>query len=394
MAARVEIGLERLLSDPVLRQRLKGKRVGLIAHPASVLPDLTPSAQVLLAAGVNLTALFAPEHGYTGTVADGEAVTFTTDQVTGLPVFSLYGSGFAPSPEGLALVDLLVYDMQDIGCRFYTYISTLVYVLQAAAELGMEVLVCDRPNPIGGLAVEGPGVEPAYRSFIGIADIPIRHGMTAGELASFFNDRLPKPAPLTVIPMRGWQRGIYFDDCGLPWVATSPAMPSVQTALVYLGTCFFEGINLSDGRGTAQPFELTGAPWLDAPALAATLNKLQLSGVRFRAAWFTPGGGKHKGLVCAGVQTHVTERATFRPVLSGLSVLQACLRQDPERAAFLPESWEGLLPHFDLLAGGSGIREALLTDVAVAEIAQNWRAFEDKFKIDSEHYYLYEGGTA
>lgn len=392
-SARVHTGLERLLSEKGWLSRLAGKRVGLVAHPASILPDLSHAARALLEAGVNLTALFGPEHGYSGAAPDAQAVGFTHDRLTGLPVFSLYGHGFAPPAEGLAMSDLLIYDMQDIGCRFYTYISTLFYVLQSAGQTGLPVWVCDRPNPIGGLAVEGPGVEDAYRSFIGIADIPIRHGMTAGELALLFNDRLPKPAELEIISMSGWQRRMTFAETGLPWVAPSPGMPSLQTALVYPGTCFFEGVNLSDGRGTAQPFELAGAPWLDAHALAASLNALDLPGVRYRAAWFTPASGKFKGQLCAGVQTHVTDHAAFRSVFSGLSMLQACMRQQPERATFLPDSWEGRYPHFDLLAGSPALRAALQAHVPVTEITQGWRAFESDFSAQRLAYLLYHANS-
>ncbi|MGQ9768886.1 MAG: exo-beta-N-acetylmuramidase NamZ family protein, partial [Anaerolineae bacterium] len=282
---KVRTGLE-VLCDR--RDPLAGGRSGLITHPAAVLPDLTSSVDALLEAGVRLTALFGMEHGFASSAADGVAVGHGRDARTGLPVFSLYGATREPTAEMLAGVDVLLFDVQDVGVRFYTFISTLYYILRSARQHGVSVIVLDRPNPLNGLAIEGPSVAPGYGSFVGIAPIPIRHGMTIGELARYLNAEHHLGAELTVVEMQGWRRAMWFDETGLPWVPTSPAMPHLSTAIVYPGTCFIEGTNLSEGRGTALPFEVVGAPWLDGHALAHALNQLALPGVRFRPTQFEP----------------------------------------------------------------------------------------------------------
>lgn len=380
-------GISVLLEDsPHL---LQGRRVGLVSHPAAILPDLTHSLDALLTHGIHVSALFGPEHGFSGAAPDAEAVPHGVDPHSGLPVFSLYGASFDPPPEALSLVDILLFDMQDIGCRFYTFISTLHHLLHAVGTTGIPLIVCDRPNPLGGLAVEGPGVEAGYRSFIGIADIPIRHGLTIGELARLFNDHGGFNADLTVIPMRGWERGMWFDGTRLPWAPTSPGMPTTATAAVYPGTCLVEGTSLSEGRGTTLPFELVSAPWLDGFALAAELNARNLPGVGFRAASFTPVSSKFAGQACGGVQVHVWQHETFQPVLTGVSLLSACLRQQPEHVTFLPDSWEGTHPHFDLLAGSSALRLSLLAGVPADEIAAGWHSYETAFRALREPYLFY-----
>jgi len=366
---------------------LRGRRIGLVSHPAAVLPDLTHTLDALMTNSIHVTALFGPEHGFSGAAPDAEAVPDGIDPHYHLPVFSLYGAGFDPPPEALDLVDVLLFDMQDIGCRFYTFISTLHHLLRTASTAGIPLIACDRPNPLGGLAVEGPGIEPGYRSFIGTADIPVRHGLTIGELAQLFNAGIG--ADLTVIPMRGWQRGMVFADTRLPWVPTSPGMPTTATAMVYPGTCLLEGTSISEGRGTTLPFELVGAPWLDGYALASELNSMNLPGLRFRPAAFTPISSKFAGTTCGGVQVHVLDPGSFQPLLAGISLLSACLRQQPEHVTFLPDSWEGTHPHFDLLAGSSDLRRDLLAVTAPEEIAAGWKPYEDAFRTLREPYLLY-----
>lgn len=383
---KVRTGLE-VLCDR--RDPLAGGRGGLITHPAAVLPDLTSSVDALLEAGVRLTALFGMEHGFAGSAADGAAVGHGRDARTGLPVFSLYGATREPTAEMLAGVDVLLFDVQDVGVRFYTFISTLYYILRTACQHGVPVIVLDRPNPLNGLTVEGPSVAPGYGSFVGIAPMPIRHGMTVGELARYLNAEHHLGAELTVIEMQGWRRAIWFDETGLPWVPTSPAMPHLSTATVYPGTCFIEGTNLSEGRGTALPFEVVGAPWLDDRALARALNRLALPGVRFRPTQFEPSASKHAGQMCQGVQIHVTDRAAFRPVEAGLHVVAACRAQAPERFTFLSTSWEGRPPHFDLLAGNATIREGLAAGVPVAELTAGWPAIAAEFEERRQPHLLY-----
>lgn len=399
----VETGLVRLVSHD--GARLGGQRIGLVTHPAAVLPDLTSSLDALLAAGLRVTALFGPEHGFSGAVADGEAVANAHHPRTGLPVFSLYGTIREPTADMLADVDVLVYDAQDVGARFYTYISTLYLVLAAAGRHGRAVMVLDRPNPINGLAIEGSLVAPGLESFIGIAPIPVRHGMTTGELARFFNTEYNLGADLTVVGMAGWRRSMWLDDTGLPWVSPSPGMPQLATAIVYPGMCFIEGTALSEGRGTTLPFEVAGAPWLDGDALARTLNRLALPGVRFRPTQFVPSGGihaggihaggKHAGIRCEGVQVHVTDRRVFRPVETGLHVVAACRTPAPDRVQFLDSSWEGqtphaLRPHFDLLTGDAAIREGLAAGTPVDDLISGWAAVAAAFEQARRPYLLYE----
>jgi uncharacterized protein YbbC (DUF1343 family) len=384
----VETGLARLVSQG--GARLGGQRVGLVTHPAAVLPDLTSSLDALLAIGLRVTALFGPEHGFNGSVADGEAVPNARHPRTGLPVFSLYGAIREPTADMLAHVDVLVYDVQDVGARFYTFVSTLYLVLAAAGQHGRALIVLDRPNPINGLAIEGPLVAPGLESFIGIAPIPIRHGMTTGELAQYFNTEYSLGADLTVIAMRGWQRRMWLDVTGLPWVSPSPGMPQLATATVYPGMCFIEGTVLSEGRGTALPFEVVGAPWLDGYALAQALKRLALPGVHFRPTHFVPSASKHAGIACQGVQVHVIDRQVFRPVETGLQVVAACRDAVPDRFEFLASSWEGGPPHFDLLTGDAAIRTGLAAGTPVTDLLSGWPLVAAAFEQARRPYLLYE----
>jgi len=383
----VETGLARLVAEG--GALLAGRRAGLVTHPAAVLPDLSSSLDALLEAGVRLTALFGPEHGFDGSVADGEAVGDAHDHRTGLPVFSLYGANREPTAGMLAGVDVLVFDVQDVGVRFYTFISTLYHVLAAAGRYGRSVIVLDRPNPIGGVTVEGPLLAPGLESFVGIAPIPIRHGMTVAELARYFNTEYRLGADLEVVGMAGWRRATWFDATGLPWVPLSPGMPHLATATVYPGMCFIEGTNLSEGRGTTTPFEVVGAPWLDGHALAQALNRLALPGVRFRPTYFVPSASKHAGVTCGGIQVHVTDRLAFRPVETGLHVVAACRGQAPDRFEFLASSWEGLPPHFDLLTGDAALREGLLAGASVAGLVAGWSTVAAAFLEARQPYLCY-----
>lgn len=383
----VRTGLEILLTSRL--ELLQRRRVGLVTHPAAVLPDLTHAADALLGAGIEVAAFFGPEHGFEAAAADGAAVADTTDRRTGLPVFSLYGELKEPTPAMLEGVDVLVFDMQDVGVRYYTYISTLYYVLRGAARAGKAVIVLDRPNPINGVRVTGPSIEAGYESFVGIGRMPICHGLTTGELAQYFNTEFDIQADLTVIPMEGWRRSMWYDETGLPWVPLSPGMPHLSTATVYPGTCFLEGTNLSEGRGTALPFEVLGAPWLDGHRLAQTLNALDLAGVRFRPVSFIPSSSKHAERACKGVQMHVTERERFEPIHSGLQAIAACMEQAPDEFKFLESSWEGGKPHFDLLAGSSRLREALAAGLAASEWMKGWDKDAAQFEATRQKYQLY-----
>ncbi len=387
MGQRVQTGLSILLQERT--DMLAGKRVGLVSQTAAVLPDLTGIVQAVLGAGVRLAALFGAEHGFASAAGDAEAVGSTVDSRTGLPVFSLYGEHLEPTPEMLSDLDALVVDFQDVGVRFYTYISTLYYVLHGAGKVGLPVVVLDRPNPVTGTRVEGPLLQPGFESVIGISPLPVRHGLTFGEVARFMNDVHSLNARLEVVTMRGWERPQWFDQTGLPWILPSPGMPHLSTAVIYPGTCFLEGTNLSEGRGTSLPFEVAGAPWLDGFALAAQLNRLDLPGVRFRAHTFLPTFSKHMGEVCEGVQVHVYDRESFQALRTGLHVIAACRNQRPEAFGFLPTSVEGSLPHFDLLAGSSAAREHLAAGRAVDDLVDAWAADEAAFKQQREAYLIY-----
>jgi uncharacterized protein YbbC (DUF1343 family) len=383
----VQTGLEILLAERL--NRLDGKRVGLITNPTGVTRGLCSNVEALRAKGVHLVALFGPEHGFSASAADGAAVASGRDTRTGLPVYSLYGDIRKPTPEMLMGLDTLVFDLQDAGVRFYTFTTTLALALEACAENRLPLIVLDRPNPINGVVAEGPVLEPALQSFIGRGPLPIRYGLTIGELAQFYNRELNIDAELQVIAMRGWPREMWYDETGLTWVSPSPGIPHFSTTVTYPGMCFIEGTNLSEGRGTGLPFEIVGAPWLDGYALAESLNALKLAGVIFRPIAFTPCSSKHAGAECYGVQLHITDRAGFCPVTVGLHVIAACRGLAPGWIEFLPTSWEGKPPHFDLLAGDTRVREGLLADRTVEALTRAWADDLARFAEARKRYWLY-----
>lgn len=362
-------GLACLIDEPPAA--LRDRRLGLVSHPAAILADCTHALAALRASGLSITTVFGPEHGWAGATADGVSVTHGRDTRSGLRVYSLYGADREPTAEMLTEVDALVFDMQDVGARFYTFISTLYYVLRGAARAGKPVWVLDRPNPINGLAVEGPLVVSGHESFVGIAPIPIRHGLTMGELARFFNAHFDLGAELTVVAMQGWRRSHWFDETGLPWVFTSPNLPQLSTAVVYPGLCLLEGTNLSIGRGTALPFELCGAPWIDGEVLASELNALGLPGARFRPVRFAPTADRFAGQECEGVQVHVLDRLALRPVRLGLNMIATLRSLYPERV-----EWNA---HFDRLMGGPPVREALDAGRSARDVSDAWSGAEAAF---------------
>ena len=336
--------------------RLAGRRVALLTHAAATTPALERSVDALRVV-CDLRLLLGPEHGLDGVAPAGEHIGAGVDRASGLPVLSLYGERQAPAPADLAGIDLLVCDLCDVGVRYYTYAATLLHSIAAAAHASVPVLVCDRPNPLGGAVVEGPTLRAGYESLVGAAPTPIRHGLTLGELARMVNARAAAPAALDVLPAEGWRRAQHHPSTGLPWAPPSPNMPNYETALLYAGTCLIEGTNVSEGRGTALPFQQIGAPRLDGPALAAQLNALALPGVRARATAFAPFTSKHAARRCEGVQLHITDRAALRPVTLGVHLLAALHRGYPE-FAWLPPT-HGPRHFIDLLWGGDGLRRAL-----------------------------------
>jgi len=363
---------------------LRGRRVGLVSNASGVTQELTPSATALQQTRkVQLKALFGPEHGYYGAVPDGSSISTTSDRSTGLPVYSLYGQDLRPTAAMLDGLDLLLFDLQSVGVRFYTYTTTLLYVLQAAAAHDISVIVCDRPNPIDGVSVEGPLVEPMFESFIGCGPLPIRHGLTMGELARLYVEGWGINADLSVIPCAGWRRDMWFDDTGLLWVPPSPAMPKPDTTVLYPGTCLIEGTNLSEGRGTALPFEVAGAPWIDGWILGEAMNALELPGIKFRPVSFIPTDNKYQDQICAGVQFHVTDRRALRPVAMGLHFI-ATVR------AYYPELFAWKLPHFDCLMGTDRVRQQIEAAVPVEEIVAEWEEASAPFLRQRKEVLLYD----
>jgi len=387
--ARVVAGLERLLDRP---EPVRGLRVGLVANPSSITPDLEPAATALKSRrGVNLVALFGPEHGIGADAQDLVEVGHSRDRETGLPVYSLYGESRVPTPQMLAGVDAMVYDVQDVGSRYYTFVYTMLHVMEACAREGKRVVVLDRPNPIGGDTVDGNVLDPEYRSFVGMHPLAVRHGMTTGELALLFREELGLDLDLQVVPMKGWRRPMAYETTGLPWVLPSPNMPTVDTAYVYPGGCLVEGTNLSEGRGTTRPFELVGAPWLDGHALARALDAERIPGCAFRAAAFTPTFQKHAGALCHGVQVHVTDRRLFPAFLAYLLLVHHARRQDPGRFAWRdpPYEYEYVKRPFDILCGTDRVRKAIEKGVSPKRLAAGWRKELAAFRRRRERFLLY-----
>lgn len=356
-------GIGRLLGDHATSVRAKsGKRVALLGHAASVLTDLTPTLDALAGAGVRVVAVFGPEHGYRGAQQAGLSEGHAIDEATGVPVLDGY---LRPMAELLAQArpDVVIVDVQHAGARFYTYESSVHDLIAACGASGTRIIVCDRPNPVAG-AISGPVLDTRFASFVGRAAIPLRHGMTLGELALLFA-RIHAVADLVdVVPMAGWTRSAWYRDTGLPWVPPSPNLPTTASTLCYPGICLMEGTSLSAGRGTTTPFEVTGAPWADA-RLAGCLRALALPGVAFRAADFIPQFDRYAGQRVSGVQLHVTDAASFDPLRCALEIIAAATRLWPDRLTFRDE-------HFDRLVGTDLVRLALLDGVAPADIVASW----------------------
>jgi uncharacterized protein YbbC (DUF1343 family) len=404
----VRPGIEVLLASRL--DLVKGKKVGLITNPTGVDGRLRSDIELLRQTeGVELIALYGPEHGVRGNAQAGEYVPFYIDEQYQIPVFSLYGQSQKPDPGMLKRideymrsfdttgtgkvpektmikdVDVLVYDIQDVGTRVYTYVATMAYAMQAAAESGVPFVVLDRPNPVNGIEMEGPILEsPDYSSFIGLYPVPERHGMTVGELALLINGRfLQKKSDLTVVPMEGWRREMWFDETGLPWVIPSPNMPTLDTAIVYPGQVCLEGTNVSEGRGTTRPFELFGAPWIDGNELARRLNGLGLEGVAFREAWFNPSFSKFSGEVCGGAQLHVTDRKAYRAFATALHIVKT-IRD------MYPDNFQFHFDYFDKVMGTSKVREGLESGRAVVDILKDLGPALEAFAELRRPYLLYD----
>ncbi len=388
---RVRTGL-----DLFLDQRLDlvaGKRVTVIAHSASVDSRIRNIVDLFRHhPEIELVSVMGPQHGIYGETQDNMVEwEGYRDPDSKLPFHSLYGETRRPTRSMLSETDVLVFDLQDVGARYYTFIHTLALVLEAAGESGKEVVVLDRPNPIGGVQLEGPVLDPAFRSFVGLYPLPIRHGMTMGEIAGYLNSEFALGCSLQVVPMQGWKREMYFENTGLPWVMPSPNMPSVETALAYPGLCLLEGTNVSEGRGTTRPFELSGAPWISAPALVAELECARLPGVHFRPLYFIPTFHKWAGERVGGIQIHVTDRARFKPFLTGLVLVRLYRELSDGRFEWKPPPYEyemEKLP-FDILCGTDRLRLQLEDGTAPQDAARQWQPQLKAFEEVRQRYLLY-----
>ena len=388
----VRLGLERLLDGPD-RELIAGQRVGLVCNPASIDGRFRHAADRLSEdGGVTLTAIFGPQHGFRSDLQENMIESpHARDVRRRVPVHSLYSETREPTGAMLADVEVLVVDLQDVGTRIYTYIYTMANCLRAARRHGIRVVVCDRPNPIGGEQIEGATLDPVYASFVGQFPIPMRHGMTIGELARLFNDRFGIAAAVDVVPMEGWSRSMYVDETGLPWVLPSPNIPTLDTAIVYPGAVLFEGTMLSEGRGTTRPFELLGAPWIDGDRFADQMNQRHLPGVFFRPMVFEPTFHKYAKETCGGCQVHVTDRHAFRPVRVAVELLAEFHREGGDRFRWRepPYEYEHEKPPVDILYGSDRLRRGIDAGQDTAAIAADWPRDEDAFRSLREPFLLY-----
>ena len=380
--AKVKLGIENLLENSL--NLLSGKKVGLITSPTGLDSQLRSTVDLLFRSGVRLTGLYGPEHGVRGNAQAGEEVSSSIDETTGLPVYSLYGPTKKPTREMLKDVDTLIFDMQDVGSRYYTFNYTMAYAQEAASEYGLEFIVLDRPNPLGGMKVEGNLVQEGYRSFVGAYPLPNRYGLTIGELSLYLAKFLGVGKDPTVIKLSGWERHMYYEETELLWVPPSPNLPTVDSAVLYPGTCLFEGTNLSEGRGTTCPFEIIGAPWLNAFKLADELNEKNLPGVLFRPVFFVPTFSKHEKKECQGVHVHVTNRQVLEPLRVALYLLSAVFKY--QETEFLSNNNRYF---FNLLAGDPEIKDQIKTGINPDEIIEKMNSENHDFQKNAKQIMLY-----
>lgn len=387
----VKLGLEKVLEDP---EKFLGKsRIGLICNQATVDKNFHHAADLFFEhERINLVALFGPQHGIRGDVQDNMIETgHAVDKETGLTIFSLYSETREPTAKMLDGIDAIVFDLQDVGCRVYTFIYTMANAMIACAKYNKRIVVLDRPNPINGREIEGNVLEPGHESFVGQYPIPMRHGMTIGELARLFNAEFKINCELEVVEMDGWSREVYLDEIDAPWVIPSPNMPTVDTAVVFPGTVFFEGTQVSEGRGTTRPFEFVGAPFVDGRELAARLNAVDLPGAYFRAVNFLPTFQKHAGSVCGGVFLHVTDRQIFKPVLSGVAMAKTLFDLYPADFKWKEPPYEYVFDRnpFDVIAGTRRLREMFEEGKSLTDIEGSWAPGLAAFSRIREKFLLY-----
>jgi beta-N-acetylhexosaminidase len=394
----VKTGLDVLLENYL--SLLKGKRVGIITNPSGVTGNLELNVDALAKARVDIRAIYAPEHGFRAAAKEGEKVDTYIDPETGITVYSLYGASHKPSAEMLQGIDVLIYDLQDGGARFYTFISTLLEAAESCVENGKSLMVLDRPDPVNGNDVEGNLLDMNFKSFVGSSPIPIRYGLTPGELIRFYNAHFqlsmkeyiagisndsPENKNLFIIPMQGWEREMWFDQTGLQWVPPSPNFATPDTAIVFPGCCFVEGINASEGRGTVKPFEWIGAPYIHAEKWASQLNSRNLPGVIFRPNYFIPKYSKHEGKMCNGIQVHVTNMNSFIPTLTGLHIIQSLYQLYPNELEWIKFSRY----FFDNLLGTDTVREAIINKQSLETVIKKWKEDSEEFKKIRKPYLIY-----
>jgi uncharacterized protein YbbC (DUF1343 family) len=388
---RTRLGVERLINEKI--DLIAGTRVGLVCNQASVMPDLRHVADVFVDRDeFKLTTFFGPQHGIRGDVQDNMIETgHATDSRTGLPIYSLYSETREPTEAMLANLDTIVFDMQDIGCRIYTFAYTMANCMRAAAKYGKRVIVCDRPNPIGGTQVEGNVTETEFTSFVGQFEIPTRHGMTMGELARMFNEHFGIGCELEVAEMDGWSRDMYFETTGLPWVLPSPNIPTVDTCVVFPATVHIEGTELSEGRGTTKPFELNGAPFIDAYAWAEALDQYGFPGVVFRPCYFRPTFQKWAAETCGGVQIHVTDREAFTPVVVGVAMVKTAYDLYTEHFEWKQTAYEYVFDKnpFDVVSGTDKIRKQIEAGGSLNTIRDGWVDGLRQFQAVRNNYLVY-----
>jgi uncharacterized protein YbbC (DUF1343 family) len=389
---RTRLGIEILLDEKL--EVLRGQRVGLVCNQASVLPDTFHHAADVFHENtkINLTTLFGPQHGIRGDVQYNMIETpHVRDSRTGIMVYSLYSETREPTEEMVGDIDTFVVDLQDVGCRIYTFVYTMANCMRAAKKFGKKVVVCDRPNPIGGNTIEGTITEDAFRSFVGQFALPTRHGMTIGELAKMFNEHFGIGCELEVVKMQNWSRDMWGDETGLPWILPSPNIPDVDTCVVFPATVHIEGTELSEGRGTTLPFFLNGAPFIDPYAWAAELRKFDIPGVAFREAYFRPTFCEFAGETCAGIQLHVTDREAFTPVILGIAMVKTAYEMYADKFQWRQSDYEyefGKNP-FDVICGTEEIRRGIEKGVALNDIATSWTTGINNFEADRKPYLIY-----
>jgi uncharacterized protein YbbC (DUF1343 family) len=379
---------------------IKEKKFGLIANQSSLTSDFRYSHEIFRRMeNAELAVLFSPEHGFYGSEQDMIPVDHQSlnrkNEKASLPIVSLYGEkerSLKPLKQDIEPLDVLIFDLQDIGARYYTFIYTMSYCMEVCAEFKKKMIILDRPNPINGVQMEGPVLQKDFSSFVGRYPIPPRHGLTVGELSQFFNRSFSIDCDLEVIAMQGWKREMWFDETGLPWFPPSPNMPALETATVYPGTCLLEGTNLSEGRGTCRPFEWIGAPWIEAEPFAEKLNQQNLPGVHFRPIHFTPKFHKWKEKICEGVQIHVTDRDHFTPFLAGVALVSLAFQLYPDHFRWREEPYEYVSDRlaFDLLAGSDNLRKQIMEELPLKQIASSYDDDCQKFRMARKEYLLYD----